>query len=53
MLCGVTRILSRIKWWFFGPKQKFCKSCCMRCPYYNECKAEVEEIERIFGEIFE
>lgn len=53
MLCGVIRILSRIKWRLFGPKYKFCKSCCLTCQYYDICRSDVEYIEEVMGEPFE
>lgn len=53
MLCGVMNILSRTKWWIFGPKAKLCKQICITCPYYKICKEDVGYIEMIMGEPWE
>lgn len=53
MLCGQTRILSRIKWWLFGPKTKMCKGFCPTCRFYKRCVKEVDYLEELFGEPFE
>lgn len=53
MLCGVIRILSRIKWWLFGPKYKFCRQFCPTCEYFDICKSDVEYVETVMGEPFE
>ena len=53
MSCGLTAILSRIKWWLFGPKYKFCKGFCPKCRWYEQCKSDVEYVETVMGEPFE
>ena len=53
MSCGVMDTLSRIKWWLFGPKTKFCKQCCLTCKYYHVCRADVEYVEMVMGEPWE
>lgn len=57
MLCGATRILSKIEWWFkFSLKHRddlYAGCFCPTCKFYDECRDEVERIEEIFGEPFE
>ena len=53
MLCGPTAILSRIKWWLFGPKYKFCKGFCPTCRYYYLCRTDVAYVEEVTGDPFE
>nr|DAV08886.1 MAG TPA: outer capsid protein sigma-1 attachment protein [Caudoviricetes sp.] len=35
MLCGLTRLVSRIKWWLVKPFK--CNGICWTCPYYDIC----------------
>lgn len=53
MCSGVIRFLSKIKWWLFGPKRKYCKYCCLKCNFYDYCRKDVEELETIYGEVWE
>ena len=55
MSCGVTRILSRIRWYFrYSLKNKKQAGCfCLTCKWYDQCRWEVEYVETIFGEPFE
>ena len=44
MLCGLTRILSRIKlvWFVFRNPEWKCKPWCLSCEYYDNCLFEYE-----------
>lgn len=53
MLCGLIRLVSKIKWWLVRPKRKLCKEFCPTCPYYDICRSEVENLETVSGEPFE
>lgn len=53
MFSGVIAILSRIKWWLWGPKRKYCHACCLNCQWYNYCRKDVEELETVYGEVWE
>ena len=52
MYSGAIAILSRIKWWLFGPKRKYCKSCCLTCQWYNYCRKDVEEFNTVYAEVY-
>lgn len=53
MFYGVIRFLSKIDWWLFGPKRKYCHSCCLNCQWYDHCRKDVEELETVYGEVWE
>ena len=53
MYSGVTAILSRISWWLWGPKRKYCKSCCLNCQFYKDCRRDVEAFEEAYKEAWE
>ena len=44
MLCGVTRILSRIKlaWFVFRHPEWKCKPWCLKCEFFDTCLFEYE-----------
>ena len=56
MLCGLTRIVSRIKWAIFfsfdREKRPFEKSLChscLTCPYFDDCVSDQKIIEEELG----
>ena len=55
MLCGLTRILSKIRWYFkYSLKNKKHAGCfCPTCKWYDQCRWEAEYVETIFGEPYE
>lgn len=53
MLCGLIAILSRIKWWLFGPKSKLCHGFCPTCEYFYMCWRDVAHVEEVMGEPWE
>jgi len=53
MSSGVTRFLSKISWWLFGPKRKYCHACCLNCQWYDYCRKDVEDLKTVYGEVWE
>ena len=55
MLCGLTRLASRIKmaWWVLWHPKFHCKPQCLWCKYFEMCHGTKEALETIFGEPFE
>lgn len=51
MLCGLIRLVSRIKFWL--KPRKDCHCFCVTCEYFDTCKDMEEYIETVFGEPFE
>ena len=55
MLCGLTRLASRIKmcWYVMTHKEYKCKPHCLWCKYFDVCYDVKENIETVFGEPLE
>lgn len=54
MLCGLTRIVSRIKWLIFfsfdrekRPFEKYLCHACLWCKYFDDCVGDQLYIERL------
>ena len=39
---AVKGILLRLKKWVSNNPKKCCRSCCITCPYYDACAADVD-----------
>lgn len=39
---AVKGILLRLKKWVSNNPEKCCRSCCITCPYYDACAADVD-----------
>ena len=55
MLCGLTRLASRIKlfWFVLWNREAHCRPACLWCKYAEFCYGIKEEIETVYGEPFE
>lgn len=55
MLCGLTRLVSRIKMMLYTHTHPgyHCKALCLFCQFFENCYYDKEHIEEVFGEPFE
>lgn len=44
---SIAAMIGRLKNWLFQ-KGKGCRRCCLRCKYYDQCRAEIlSEVEQL------
>lgn len=48
MLCGLIRLVSRIKWWLYSSPNKQCNNFCINCEYFDICKENVTYFDELF-----
>lgn len=51
MLCGLTRIVLKIKHWLHMRKYRYeCRGFCPFCSWFDQCYETTLEIETVVGE---